>query len=215
MIPTKEEWRAALAARHGKDRQERFERATVAIFGLGGLGSNVAIMLARAGVGKLILIDFDRVDVANLNRQQYRATQVGELKTEALAANLREISPWVELAPRTARVDEENAVALARGADVVCEAFDDPAAKALLVNATLEKTPEKFLVAASGMAGFGDANAIRTRRIAKRFYLCGDAVSDVADGDGLVASRVTLCAAHEAHAILRFLAREDGEEEET
>lgn len=82
---TQEEWMGALNARHGKERQEKFSRAVVAVCGLGGLGSNVAIALARAGIGKLILIDFDRVDVTNLNRQQYKASQLGMNKTEALA----------------------------------------------------------------------------------------------------------------------------------
>ena len=65
-----------------------------------------------------------------------------------------------------------------------------------------------FLVAASGMAGLGSANAITTRRVSRRFYLCGDGVSDVADGLGLVASRVAVCAGHQAHMVLRLLAEE-------
>ena len=70
LIPTKEEWNKALAERHGERLQTKFSSVTVAICGLGGLGSNVAISLARAGIGKLILIDFDRVDITNLHRQQ-------------------------------------------------------------------------------------------------------------------------------------------------
>ena len=88
---TQEEWMGALNARHGKERQEKFSRAVVAVCGLGGLGSNVAIALARAGIGKLILIDFDRVDVTNLNRQQYKASQLGMNKTEEIGrASCRE-----------------------------------------------------------------------------------------------------------------------------
>ena len=97
---TQEEWMGALNARHGKERQEKFSRAVVAVCGLGGLGSNVAIALARAGIGKLILIDFDRVDVTNLNRQQYKASQLGMNKTEALAQNLRTPLPAAP-SPRT------------------------------------------------------------------------------------------------------------------
>ena len=58
MIPSRGEWTAALEKRHGKSLQQKFSAATVAICGLGGLGSNVAVALARAGVGRLILIDF-------------------------------------------------------------------------------------------------------------------------------------------------------------
>lgn len=200
--------RAALEARHGKVLQDKLARAVVAICGLGGLGSNIAISLARAGVGKLILIDFDQVDITNLHRQQYRPRQIGQYKTDALAETLREIAPYVELTTHTLRLTEENFAALLSGADVICEAFDNAEAKAMLVNGVLETLPEAYLVAASGMAGLGSANAIQTRRIAKRFYLCGDGVSDVVDGMGLVSSRVMLCAAHEAHAVLRILAEE-------
>lgn len=207
-VPTKEEITRALEARHGKHRQEKISAAVVAVCGLGGLGSNVAVALARAGVGKLILLDYDRVDVTNLHRQQYKASQTGLYKSEALAANLREIAPYVELETHTVRLTESNAPALLKDACVVCEAFDNAEAKAMLTNLVLETMPEKYLVAASGMAGFGSANDIRTRRITKRFYLCGDGVSDVADGEGLVSSRVMLCAAHEAHMILRILTQE-------
>lgn len=208
MIPARDEMEKALEERHGRERQEKISAACVAVCGLGGLGSNVAISLARAGVGKLILIDFDRVDVTNLHRQQYKACQVGMYKSEALAENLREIAPYVQTESHVLRITEENAEELLREADVVCEAFDDAQSKAMLVNLVLEKMPEKYLVAASGMAGFGSANAIRTRRVTKRFYLCGDESSDVAEGIGLVSSRVMVCAAHEAHAILRILIEE-------
>lgn len=206
MIPTEEEMRDALRKRHGEKLQEKFSSAAVAVCGLGGLGSNIAISLARAGIGRLILIDFDRVDVANLNRQQYKASQVGRYKTEALAENLKEIAPYVRLETRTARVTEENARELLGGAQVVCEAFDDAWHKAMLASAVLETMPEKYLVAASGMAGLGSANLIKTRKVMSRFYLCGDGVSDAAEGGGLFSSRVTLCAAHQAHAVLQILA---------
>jgi len=56
------------------------------------------------------------------------------------------------------------------------------------------------------MAGLGSSNTIKTRRISEKFYLCGDGISDVSDGIGLVSSRVMLCAAHQAHTVLRILA---------
>lgn len=208
MIPTKEEWFSALEQRHGKALQSKFSAATVAVCGLGGLGSNIAISLARAGIGRLLLIDFDRVDITNLHRQQYKASQIGSFKTEALGENLLEIAPYVEIERITQRICAENAAALLKDADVICEAFDDAAAKAMLVNAVLEAMPEKFLVAASGMAGMDTPNTIRTRKITKRFYLCGDETSDAADNIGLVAPRVMLCAAHQAHTVLRLLAGE-------
>lgn len=206
LFPTKEEWNKALAERHGKVLQKAFSSATVAICGLGGLGSHIAISLARAGLGKLILIDFDKVDVTNLHRQQYKANQIGSNKTDALSENLKEIAPHINLEAHTVRITEKNAAGLLKDAEIICEAFDDAEAKAMLTNLVLEAMPEKFLVAASGMAGFGSANTVKTRRITSKFYLCGDEVSDVQSEGSLVSSRVMLCAAHQAHTVLRILA---------
>ena len=208
LIPTRDEWNQALIDRHGKDLQEKFSSTTVAVCGLGGLGSNIAIALARAGIGKLLLIDFDRVDITNLHRQQYKANQIGFYKADALAENLLEIAPYTEITAVTAKITEENFADLLKGADVVCEAFDNAEAKAMLANGVLEQLPHRYLVASSGMAGMDTPNAIRTRKITKRFYLCGDEVSDAADTIGLVAPRVMLCAAHQAHTVLRILAGE-------
>ena len=206
MIPTKEEWNNALEERRGKELHRAFSSATVAVCGLGGLGSNIAIALARAGIGKLILIDFDREDITNLHRQQYKATQIGMYKTDALADNLREIAPYIKLELHTERITEDNAVTLLKNADIICEAFDDSECKAMLTNTVLTEMRDKYLVAASGMAGLYDANRIKTRKVTSKFYLCGDEISDVADGIGLVSSRVMICAAHQAHTVLRILA---------
>ena len=208
MVLTKEEWLQALTERHGKEKQEKFLNATVAICGLGGLGSNIAISLTRVGIGKLILIDFDKVDPTNLNRQQYKMSQLGMYKTEALAENLREITPYVDIEYHTVKMTEENTVELLNDADIVCEAFDKADNKAMLVNAVLEDFEDKIIVSGSGMSGLGSANKIKTQKIMKRLYLCGDGESDVNDGIGLVASRVMACAAHEAHMVVRILSGE-------
>lgn len=208
MIPTKEEWYEALSKRHGEKIQRRFAKATVAICGLGGLGSNIAIALARAGVGNLILIDYDFVDITNIHRQQYKANQIGMAKTDALKENLSEIAPYVTLKTYSVRITENNAVKLLEKADIICEAFDDAECKAMLVNFVLEKMTDKFFVAASGMAGMESANTIQTRRVSKKFYICGDESSDVQSAGSLVSSRVMLCAAHQAHTALRILAEQ-------
>ena len=208
LIPTKKEWNKALRERHGEKLQTKFSSATVAICGLGGLGSNIAISLARAGVGKLILIDFDKVDITNLHRQQYKAKQIGLNKTDALFENLREIAPYVELETYTERITEENAAGMLQGADIICEAFDSAECKAMLVNLVLETMPDKYIIVASGMAGMGSANTIQTRKVSKRFFICGDGESDVSEAGSLVSSRVMLCAAHQAHTVLRILAEQ-------
>lgn len=206
LIPTKDEMIKALEERQGKKLQEKFSAATVAVCGLGGLGSNISISLARAGIGKLILIDFDRVDITNLHRQQYKASQIGKYKADALSENLKEIAPYTELEAHNVKITENNAVKLLKEADIICEAFDVAEGKAMLTNTVLESMPDKFLVAASGMAGMGSANNIKTRKVMNRFYLCGDEISEVAESESLVSSRVMLCAAHQAHMVLRILA---------
>ena len=208
MIPTKKEWTDALITRHGSELHKRFSSATVAVCGLGGLGSNIAVALARAGIGKLVLIDFDRVDITNLHRQQYKADQIGFYKTDALAEIILEIAPYTEIQTVTEKITEENFADLLKDADIVCEAFDNAESKAMLVNGVLEQLPDCYLVAASGMAGMDTPNTIQTRKVMKRFYLCGDEKNDVADTIGLVAPRVMLCAAHQAHTVLRILAGE-------
>lgn len=204
----KQEWRMALINRIGLSLYEQFSNATVAICGLGGLGSHIAIALARAGVGKLILIDFDQVDMTNLHRQCYKVNQIGCNKTEALLENILEVAPYIDIEAINEKITEDNIVSLLKDADIVCEAFDDPSCKAMLVNGVLEKLPDCYVVAASGMAGMGSPNLIKTRKLTNRFYLCGDEVSDVKNTMGLVSSRVMLCAAHQAHTILRILAGE-------
>lgn len=196
----------ALEERHGKELQKRFASASVAVCGLGGLGSHIAFALARAGIGRLILIDFDKVEITNLNRQQYKADQIGLDKTEALKRNLKEIAPYVQTEVFCEKLTEKNIPELLKEADIVCEAFDDPESKALLTDTVLSLMKEKYLVAASGMAGLESGNIICTRKITDHFYLCGDGVSEVTDGMGLVSARVMLCAAHQAHMVLRILA---------
>lgn len=208
MMPTKKEWIKALKERHGTKLHNKISEATVAVCGLGGLGSNIATALSRAGVGKLILIDFDKVDITNIHRQQYKVKQIGMFKTDALQENLNEINPYIETEVHTTCLDENNAAGLLAGADIICEAFDNAEAKANLVNFVLEKMPDKYIVAASGMAGIGSGNEIKTRKISKKFYVCGDEKSDVTDEVGLIVSRVIICAAHQAHTVLRILAKE-------
>ena len=207
-VPSREVMREALNIRHGEDLQNKISAARVAVCGLGGLGSNIAIALARAGVGHLHLIDFDRVDLTNLNRQQYAVGQLGQYKTDALRETLSLVSPYCDVTCDTIQVTEENLPDLLKTEDYICEAFDRAEAKAMLVSGVLEYFPEKYLVAGSGLAGLGSANTIQTRRVSQRFYLCGDGTSDSSVGLGLVASRVLVCAAHEANMILRLIAGE-------
>ena len=194
-----------LCARHTPGVHEKVRKARVAVAGLGGLGSNIALSLARTGVGTLHLVDFDVVEPSNLNRQQYRISHLGMSKAEALKQEIAEVNPFVRVVAETLRVTRENAPALFKEDPIVCEAFDNPEAKAMLVNTLLTQCPEKALVAASGMAGYGSGNQIKTRRVMENFYLCGDGETAAEPGCGLMAPRVAICAGHQANTVLRLI----------
>lgn len=204
-VPTKEELQKAFEQRHGKEAQEKLSRAKVAVCGLGGLGSHLALALARSGLGGLHLIDFDYVDLSNLHRQQYFVEQLGMPKTEALGETLRRIQPEMELQLDQVKITEENMWELLANECYICEAFDKPEAKAMLTNFVLEHLPDAYLVGASGMAGVGESNRIQTRKILAHYYLCGDGVSDIEHCGSLLAPRVMLCAAHQANMIVELI----------
>lgn len=203
-MPTREEYLEALVKRHGKERQDRFLKAKAAVCGLGGLGSNIAVALARAGVGRLHLIDYDCVDLSNVNRQQYMVSQIGKKKTQAMKEIIAAVNPYIKVNTDTVKISETN-LELLSDDDIICEAFDGAEQKAMLVNGILEKYPQKYIVAASGMAGMNSANEIKTRKITNHFFVCGDGKSDAGDDIGLVAARVMVCAAHQAHMVLRII----------
>ena len=187
------------------DSRPALRRARVAIIGCGGLGSNVAAMLVRSGVGELTIIDFDRVEEDNLNRQMFFRDDIGRLKSEALADLLRRIDPTVLLKVVVERVTAGSLVALVQDADVIVEAVDTVGDKAMIVNTCATELPDTPLVTVSGLAGSGSANEIVTERIADNVYLVGDLSSDVRSGLVLYASRVMVAAAHEAHVVVRVL----------
>lgn len=204
-MPSKDEFERLMCARNTPHVFEKVKSAKVAIAGLGGLGSNIAINLARTGVGHLHLIDFDIVEPSNLNRQQYKIKHLGMYKTEALKNEIEEINPFIKVTLDTIRVTEENIPSLFSDEDIICEAFDNPKNKAMLVNTLLEKFPSKKIVAASGMAGYESSNTIETKKITDNFYLCGDNKTGAKIGHGLMAPRVSICAGHESNMILRLI----------
>jgi len=204
-LPPKEALEAMMSARHTPKVFARLKKARVAVCGLGGLGSHIAIMLARSGVGELDLIDFDTIDSSNLNRQAYRVCDLGKFKTEALKAQIKELNPFVKITIHTLKIDENNIKNLFKGVDIVCEAFDNAKAKAMLAQNLHKYFPKTILISASGLAGFGDSNSIKTHKIANNFYVCGDLHSAAKVGRGLMAPRVNLCASHQANLVLELL----------
>ena len=190
------------------DVSERLAHARVGIAGAGGMGSHVAAALVRSGVGSVVVADFDRVDGSNLFRQCYLPSDVGRPKVEALRDHLLAIEPDLDIEVHDVTVGPSNACSLFGGCDVVCECFDRPEAKAMLVESILSGT-DVPVVSCSGMAGFGSSNSIVTERRMSRLYVCGDGESDSSDGPGLTAARVMVCAGHVANMTLRLILGHD------
>ena len=183
----------------------RLSASVVGIIGLGGLGSNAAMMLARSGVRRFVLADFDRVESGNLNRQLYFEDQIGRPKTDALAETLRRIQPAIELTIVGERVEPGNLARLFAGVDVLLEAVDSAEDKAMIVATAADELRDVPLVWTSGLAGCGSANSIRTLRVGDGVWVVGDLEADIRDGLPLLAPRVMVAAAHQAHIAARIL----------
>ncbi|RDU74503.1 sulfur carrier protein ThiS adenylyltransferase ThiF [Helicobacter anseris] len=207
-MPPKDALDSMMRARHTPKLHDKLKQASVAVCGLGGLGSHIAIMLARSGVGRLRLIDFDVIEPSNLNRQAYMVSDLGRYKTEALKEQIFSINPFIEVCIHTLRIDEKNLSELFIDDDIVCEAFDNIPSKTLLMQNFHKYYKNKILICASGLAGYGDSNSIQTRKIANNFYICGDLKNGARVGNGLMAPRVNICAAHQANLVLELLGGE-------
>lgn len=208
-VPTSEELEGMMSARHTPGVHARLKNAAVGVAGVGGLGSAIAIALARVGVGRLVIADFDVVEPSNLNRQQYFTDQVGYFKVEAMAENLQRINPYISVEAHRLLLDTENIPSVFTGCQVVVEAFDRADMKAMLVNRVLESMPQCTVVAASGVAGYGPGNSILTRKISSRLYIVGDSISEAVPGNGLMAPRVGIAASHQANQVIRIILGED------
>lgn len=207
--PSPEEFEALMIARHTPGIHNKIKKSVVGIAGLGGLGSTVAVALTRVGIGKLILVDFDIVDPSNLNRQQYFIDQIGMPKVYALKETLLKINPYIKIDTYNEKLNSSNIERIFKYADVIVEAFDRAEEKAMLINAISEKLPDKYIVAASGVAGFGDNNEIKTIRFSSKIFIIGDQKTEARPGVGLMAPRVGIAAHHQANQVLRILLGEE------
>jgi sulfur carrier protein ThiS adenylyltransferase len=202
-VPAADELEALMAARHTPGVHEKLKAATVGIAGLGGLGSSIAVALARVGVGKLILADFDVVEPSNLNRQQYFVDQIGLPKVEALVSNLRKINPYVEVEGHVTKLTPESVFPMFGKVDVMIEAFDRADQKAMLLQAFTAGCPEVPFIGASGMAGFGSGARIDVRKLGRNVYVVGD----LETGARLMAPRVGIAAHMQADLALELIIR--------
>lgn len=205
---TKSEYENACKKHFGEEYFRKLSNARVAVAGLGGLGSHISVMLARSCIGTLHLIDFDTVDISNLNRQEYYLSHLGKPKTECLKEKLLEINPYLNIIADNIKVTEDNIEELFGNEKIVCEAFDNADRKAMLVNGLLTNFPDITLVSGSGMAGYADSNMIKTRKIFRNFYMCGDEKSGKENGLPLMAARVSICAGHQANKVIQLILEE-------
>ena len=205
VMPEREVLRAMIASRNSPELNLALSKAVIGVAGLGGLGSNIALSLARVGVKKLVLADFDVVEPSNLNRQQYFVRHIGMQKTQALKELINDVNPFVEVETHDIFLDEKNVASVFGECEILCEAFDNVAGKAMILNEAGASLKDKKIIGASGMAGYFSSNLIKTIKFAKNVYLCGDLTNEAKVGQGLMAPRVAVCANHEANLAIRLL----------
>lgn len=208
-VPSKEELESLMISRHTPGIHNKIKNSRVAILGLGGLGSNVAISLARMGLGYIKLIDYDIVEPSNLNRQQYEINDIGKYKTIALKDKIEKINPFINIEIINKYIKEENILDLVNDVDYVIEAFDNPETKSNIVNQILTKDDKKIVIAGSGMAGYSDSNKIKTKKVNDRFFICGDLISGAKENWGLMAPRVAIVANHQANLLINLIVKEN------
>ena len=185
--------------------REHLKKFRVGIAGAGGLGSNCAMLLARAGVGTLVICDFDTVERSNLNRQFYFLHQCGMKKTEALKENLKMIDEDINVIARNIKLERENIPEVFAGCDVIVEAFDRAEMKEMIIEAVQTDMSGVPLIVASGLAGWGRNDSIRSRKIDDNLYVCGDESQEVSEDNPPLAPRVVIVAAMQANFVVEIL----------
>jgi sulfur carrier protein ThiS adenylyltransferase len=177
---------------------------TVGIAGCGGLGSNCAVALARVGIGKLILCDFDIIVESNLNRQYYFLNQIGLKKSPTLKENINRINPDVEVIAFDVKLEPANIIELFSSCDIIVEAFDRDDMKKMIIETVLTEMPQKPIISGIGMAGWGESNSIHLKQAGK-LYICGDGISEATEDNPPLAPRVGITANMQANTVLELL----------
>lgn len=188
--------------------KEALKNKTVGIAGCGGLGSNCAVALARTGMGKLVLADYDRVEASNLNRQYFLRDQIGEFKAEALRDMIHRIDDGVSTETHVVNLDPESVQAFFADCDVIVEAFDSDAAKQMIIETVLADMPEKYIVSGQGVAGYGNNEMIATQRHG-RLFIVGDGTTEVSDDQPPLGPKVGVVANLQANMVLEILLNEE------
>jgi len=184
--------------------KNKLKTKTVGIAGAGGLGSNCAVALARSGIGKLIIADFDRVSESNLNRQYYFYNQIGQVKVNALKENINRINSEVQITVHNTKIDRFNFTYIFSGCDIIVEAFDQAEEKQMLIETALTEFSDIPIISGLGMAGFGDNKSLQSRQV-DNLYICGDEISEISEDNPPLAPRVGIVANMQANLVLEIL----------
>lgn len=188
-----------------REIKKRLSAYRVGIAGAGGLGSNCAVALARCGVGTIVICDFDLVEEPNLNRQYYFLSQCGMKKTEALRQNILAVNPEINVIAHDVVLNRQNIPSLFSGCDVIVEAFDRAEMKEMIIDAVQTSLPGIPLIVGSGLAGWGNNNSIRSRKVDDTLYICGDETTETSEDLPPLAPRVGIVAAMQANCVLEIL----------
>ncbi len=196
------DFQADLVEKLGTETLGRISAVKIGIAGAGGLGSNCAASLVRVGFRRLKIVDFDRVEASNLDRQFFFEDQIGLPKTEALRKNLLRINSELELHTEEIRLDEDNVKAIFGDCGIVAECLDRPESKSMLISGLHPLGIP--VVSVSGLGGIGSSDEITIHRIHPKLVVIGDLRSDVAQRPAL-SPRVLVAAAKQADVILEYV----------
>ena len=197
-----------LTARNSAEIKDKIKQAVIGIAGCGGLGSNAAIALARIGVKKLVIADFDIVEHSNLNRQQFFFTDIGKNKTDALEAHIHKINPFVIIEKHLIKLTLKNIFDVFNECPIIIEAFDKVSEKSMIARAFGDRRfGDKYLITASGLAGYSSSNLIKTKRLSKNIFICGDYINEGNEKNGLMAPRVLIAAGHQANLAVDLISK--------
>lgn len=189
--------RREILKRQDPEINKILENSRVSILGCGGLGSNIAMTLARCGVGELHLYDFDKVEYSNLNRQNYKISDLGKSKVFETKRLIEETIPYTKVIANELMISEENLDEIIGKNDIFIEAFDKKEMKSLVFDYFLGKKDKK-LVMASGLSGLGNFCDIKIKEI-ENITMVGDFKSTPDEGlyapyIGIVSNLEALCA---------------------
>jgi sulfur carrier protein ThiS adenylyltransferase len=185
--------------------ENHLKRFRVGVAGAGGLGSNCAAALARTGVGTLVIADYDTVEQSNLSRQYYFVNQIGMMKTTALKENLVRIRPEINVVVHQVKLNRRNVTPIFAGCHVIVEAFDKAEMKEMLIETVQKELPGIPLIVGSGMAGWGNTEILRFRKVDDTLFVCGDESSEASEDFPTLAPRVGIVANMQANTVVEIL----------